>query len=119
MTNTEDRANNLKLRVELPSIAHVPYVVQSDKRLSDACKIFYGQILSLSKTYGYISSTNDQLADMKKTSKKNIERWIMILEKTGYIKRVTENKRIESEKGTFVWKKLRKIYIEDVHKSKK
>jgi hypothetical protein len=97
--------------LELPFIASIPYRVQADENISDASKLYFGQIVGLSVKYGYIFATDDQLAEMKKTSKKNIERWNKELEDAGYIKRITENIPKRNLNGELHWIKSRKIFV--------
>ncbi len=104
--------------LDLPFIATIPYHVQSDDHLPDAAKIFFGQITGLSVKCGYIWATNEQFAKMKKTSEKNIERWLMILEERGFIRRETSNVHVKGDDGKWNWQKKRRIFITDAFKEK-
>ncbi len=97
--------------LELPTYATIPYQIQADLNLPDSVKLFYGQIAGLAIKYGYLWASNEQLAYMKKTSVKNVERWLKILEKFGYLKRVTKNFPKKEEDGKWAWEKRRKIYL--------
>jgi hypothetical protein len=97
----------------LPFIASIPYAVQSDDELPDSVKIYFGQIVGLSIKCGYIWATDEQLASMKKTSIKNIERWNRLLEEKGYITRETKNIPKEQIDGKWAWEKKRKIFINE------
>jgi hypothetical protein len=105
--------------LELPFIASIPYSVQIDDSIPDAVKIYFGQIVGLSRKYGYIFATDEALAEMKNTSPKNIERWNKILEDAGHIRRETRNEHIKDENGKYFWKKKRKIYVTEGFSRKK
>lgn len=98
-------------KLELPYLATIPYSVQSDDTISDAAKVFFGQITGLSVKYGYLWATNAQFAEMKKTSQTNIERWLRLLEKGGHIRRETKNIARQSTAGKWGFVSTRKIYI--------
>jgi len=97
--------------LDLPFIAHIPYSVQIDENISDAAKIFFGQICGLSIKYGYIFATDEQLAQMKKTEIRNIQRWMKELEENGHLTRLTNNEHVKQEDGSYRWIKKRKIFI--------
>lgn len=97
--------------LDLPHNAIIPYSVQIDKNLSDAAKIYYGQIMGLAKKEGYIYATDDQLAEMKGVSVRNIERWNMQLEKCGHLRRITHNEFHYDKEDKKQWRKHRKIFL--------
>jgi hypothetical protein len=99
--------------LDLPYVAIIPYNVQIDDTIPDACKIYYGQIVALTKKCGYMWATDKQLAEMKNTSEKNIQRWHGLLEASGHIKRVTKNQHVQNSDGTWHWQKKRKIYVNE------
>ena len=105
--------------LELPFVALIPYSVQIDDTIPDAIKIYFGQIVALSKRFGYIFATDEALAKMKNTSIKNIERWHKLLEDAGHIKRETYNVHEKNDSGKWLWKKKRKIYINESFTRKK
>lgn len=109
----EENSFSPKSALSLPYVAHMPYKVQIAD-ISDAAKIYYAQITGLAVKYGYIFATDEQLAKMKSTSIKNIERWNLELEKLGFIRRETFNVPHKLSKEEKInWKKVRKIYITD------
>lgn len=99
--------------LDLPFIAVIPYNVQIDDSISDACKLYFGQIVGLAKLSGYMWATDEQLAEMKGVSKRTIERWNTELELAGHIRRETSNVPVKAKDGEFGWTKKRKIYFND------
>jgi hypothetical protein len=97
--------------LELPFIASIPYRVQADNGLPDACKIYLGQLIGLSKKFGYCWATDQQLAFMKETSIGNIKRWNKILVDAGYIVRETKNVPVRKVNDRYIFVKRRKIHI--------
>ncbi len=99
--------------LDLPFIAFIPYNVQIDQSISDACKIYYGQIVGLAKKSGYMWATDQQLAKMKNVSIRTIERWNNQLENAGHIIRDTQNVPVKDESGNYKWIKKRKVFFND------
>lgn len=99
--------------LELPYIAIIPYHVQCDTSISDAAKLYFGQIVQLAKKTGYMWATDKQLAEMKGVSVRSIERWNNELDKAGHIRRVTANYPKKNSDGSFEWIKKRKVYFND------
>ena len=97
----------------LPHIAYIPYWVQVDETISESAKLYFGQICGLARNYGYAWATDQQLADMKKTSVRNIQRWNLELSRAGFMTRETINIPIQQKDGSFLWEAKRKIYIHD------
>lgn len=109
----EENSFSPKSELSLPYVAHMPYKVQISD-ISDAAKIYYAQITGLAVKYGYIFATDEQLAKMKSTSVRNIERWNLEIERAGFIRRETFNRPSRlSKEEKIEWKKVRKIYITD------
>ena len=105
--------------LELPFIASIPYSVQIDDSLSDGAKLYFGQIVGLSRKYGYIFATDEALAKMKNVNIRNIERWNKALEDAGHITRETQNVPERDDSGKWIWKKKRKIYVTEGFSHKK
>jgi hypothetical protein len=103
----------METHLELPFFANIPYNVQIDESLSDGAKIYFGQIIGLAKKFGYMWATDDQLAEMKKVSRRTIERWNSELEQAGFIRRETQNVPVKGPDNVFSWVKKRKIYFND------
>lgn len=97
--------------LHLPFLASIPYNIQIDDLIPDSVKIFYGQLTGLSVKCGYLWATDEQLAQMKNTSERNIQRWFKILEDAGYIKRETQNTPKKNDSGGWEWEKKRKVFI--------
>jgi hypothetical protein len=98
-------------QLDLPFNAIIPYHVQADENISDAAKIYFGQITGLAVRCGYIWATDEQLSEMKKVSIRNIQRWNKELEDGGFIVRETQNYPVKQEDGAFQWIKKRKIFV--------
>lgn len=102
--------------LDLPYIAIIPYHVQTCETLSDAAKLYYGQIVGLSKKTGYLWASDEQLAQMKNTSVRNIQRWNKELEEAGFVYRETKNYPTKKDDGSFAWEKRRKIWVNESFK---
>lgn len=99
--------------LELPYLAVIPYSILSDKDLEANAKLHFGCLAGLSKKNGYCWATDDQLAEMHEVSTRQILRWMKALESKGYIRRVTENISYRDAEGKLLWKKTRRIYVND------
>lgn len=101
------------VQLECPYHAIIPYVVQVDKSISPSEKLFFGQIVGLSKKFGYIWATDEQLSQMVETPIDTIGKWLKNLENAGHIKRETEMEYLPNEKNNGIKRfiKKRKIYI--------
>ncbi len=100
-----------KNTLECAFFAVIPYKILVDDTIPDAAKIFFGQLSGLSVKFGYCFACDEQLASMKKTNIRNVERWLKLLEDAGHIFRETYNDLIKNEDGTHRWVKRRKIHI--------
>src|SRR6267154_3736002 len=105
--------NEQHQELDLPFIAVIPYRVQADKNLSAAAKLFFGQIVGLSRKFGYIFATDEQLSKMTDEPLRNIERWLADLEKSGYIRRETFQHFTENSEGKKHFIKKRKIFVNE------
>ena len=65
--------------------AIIPANVRYDDMLCANAKLLYGEITSLCNKEGYCWAKNSYFADLYKTTKKTISRWINILRDRGYI----------------------------------
>ena len=99
------------MTLSLPFMCMIPDNVQYDDRLSDSCKLYFGQIFPLTTRCGYLWATDRQLAEMKGCSIRTIERFNTELERLGYIRREVQNFPIKNENGEWSFEKRRKIYI--------
>ena len=98
-------------KLTLPDAAIIPAFVRRNKNLTDAVKIYYGELTVLSYKYGYCFATDEQLADMKEVSIRTIERWNEQLEHEGLIRRQTRNVPKDTVSGKFKWIKERRIFM--------
>lgn len=98
-------------QLDVPYIAIIPYHVQTCTSISDAAKIYYGQITGLAQKTGYIWATDEQLAEMKSTCIRNVQRWNRELELAGFIRRETKNYPKKLPDDSCIWEKRRKIFV--------
>ena len=103
--------SNCEFELHIPFMSSLPSSMACDDAIPDVAKIYFSQLLTLSTKYGYCWATDQQLAKMKNTSVKNIERWNKILSDNGHIMRKTKNEMVKSKTGgSDKWIKRRKIY---------
>jgi hypothetical protein len=102
---------NKEFQLQLPTISTLPFSVASDDSIPDAVKVYFSQLYGLCICQGYCWATDEQLAKMKNTSIKNIQRWNKRLSDAGHIIRKTKNVLVnfDDEKSS-KWIKKRKIY---------
>ena len=96
----------------LPKYCLVPLEARLNNKLSEAAKIYLGELNVLSNRYGYWRGSDEELAEMKDVTVRTILRWHAELEKHGFIRRDTwkEHSKVEGQKGIRIETK-RKIYI--------
>lgn len=104
---------NARPALEMPYMAVIPFAVLSDEDLSPAAKIFFGCLAGLAKREGYCYADNDQLAEMQKVDRRQISRWLLQLERKGFVRRETVNRPYRDDEERFLWRKERKIYVSD------
>jgi len=96
----------------LPEYAILKSPIRECKNIPPEAKIYFGELVVLSNKFGYCFAFDEQLAKMKGVSIKTIERWNMLLEKEGFIRRDTKSVPCTMEnKDKFKWKRKRKIFI--------
>jgi len=100
-------------KLDYPYLAILPYEVMKVKKIPAAAKIHYACLVGLSKKEGYCWATDEQLAEMHEVDISQIKRWNLILEKKGFISRETKNVTYRSDDHKMLWKKNRKIYVND------
>ena len=66
--------------------AIIPASVRYDDRLSDAAKLFYGELAALTTEKGYCWARNRGLSAKYQVSRRTISTWVALLEKTGHIR---------------------------------
>ena len=98
-------------KLDFPYLTTIPYAVMSSKKVCPQAKLHYGCLVALSKNHGYCWATNEQLAEMHQVSLTQIKTWNSELKKEGFIKLLTKNIPYRNEKGSLLWKKQRKIYV--------
>jgi DNA-binding MarR family transcriptional regulator len=86
---------------------HVPALAADDPSLTRTEQMFYGLIWSLMQKHGFCWSTNDELAELFRCSKRNIQRYIKKLKDLGYIV-------LEIPTG-----QRRRIWTQETHANKK
>lgn len=94
---------------EISFDAVIPSAMLLDDSLEPAAIKLYAIIRSLTRLYGYCYATNGYLADLIKVDESTIKRWMLSLNKGGYVE-------IETDKEGVHWK--RKIYISEIFKKK-
>lgn len=89
---------------EAPSYyAIIPANVRYDKRLNANAKLLYGEITALASKTGQCWAGDTYFSELYDVSQRTIQRWLLDLEKAGYIKR-----EVTYKKGT---KEIDKRYI--------
>jgi hypothetical protein len=101
----------MSIKLELPDVAVIPAFIRKNKNLTDAVKIYYGELTVLSYKYGYCFATDEQLAEMKEVSVRTIERWNEQLQQEGLIRRETRNTLSDPHSKKFKWIKTRRIFM--------
>ena len=99
--------------LEFPYLAAIPYKIMSDKNLCPNAKLHFGCLAGLSKREGYCWATDEQLAEMHGVQLRQIQRWHKELEDRGHIFRKNENRPYRDENNKLLWKKERKIYVNE------
>jgi len=96
----------------LPSLCVVPIEARRDKTLTDAAKIYLGELNVLAQGYGYCWASDENLAQMKGVCLRTIKNWHKELDDGGYITRDTWRSHVMSpETGKLELKTKRKIYV--------
>lgn len=70
-----------------PFFTIIPHNVRNDDRLSASEKLFFGDLVGLSKNEGYCYASNTWLSNTFNVSVSVIRMWLINLEKFGYIER--------------------------------
>ncbi len=96
----------------LPVLCVVPIEARRDKTLTDAAKIYLGELNVLAQGYGYCWASDENLAQMKGVCLRTIKNWNTELTAGGYITRDTWRSHVMSpETGKLELKTKRKIYV--------
>jgi hypothetical protein len=101
-----------KSKLFLPKHCIIPLRARLDKNIPDSAKIYLGEINVLANLFGYLTYSDQDLADMKEKSLRTIEKWHEKLEKNGHIRKEVIKKHIKTEKGVEV-RTERKLFIVD------
>lgn len=107
MTDSPDHDES---RLYLPSLCVVSVEARKCAGLSDAARIYLGELWVFANKFGYVYASDEQLADMKGVGLRTIKRWHLELETNGFIRRDTSRSHVKTERGVEVRSK-RKIYI--------
>lgn len=89
--------------------AHIPGHVLSNRKINDACKIFYAELTTLVHKEGYCWAQNKFFVDNFGRDKRTVQRWIDSLERQGII--VVTYEDVKAGKG-------RKIYTAETWATK-
>ena len=98
-------------KLYLPTFALIPYEVLIDSDISDAAKIFFGELQALAHKHGYCWASDEALAEMKDVDMRTIQRWLAMLETKGHVLRETASITYRDKENNLLWKQARKIYI--------
>ena len=98
-------------KLEMPYLACVPFQVLTDKDVSPQAKLYYGCLVGLSKKEGYCWASDEALAEMQEVDISTLKRWHKELEDKKHIRRETKSHPYRNEKGKMLWKKQRKIFV--------
>ena len=71
----------------------IPTLIMMDSELSSTTKLLYGFLNSFASLYGHTNIDNGTLMTCLATSERTVQRGIVQLESTGYIKVVVNNGR--------------------------
>jgi len=100
-------------RLYLPEYCIITSKVRNDVNLTGDAKIFCGELAVLSSKHGYCWGSDEELAEMKGTSDRTIQRWLNSMEEGGHIFRETVSIRYKNLSGQWLWKRDRKIWVGD------
>lgn len=101
-------------KLYLPNFCIIDSEVRKDKSLSGDEKIFFGELNVLASERGYCWGTDEEFAELKEVSVRTLQRYLINLEKSGFIKRQTVSVTYRNENGDIRWKKDRKIWINNM-----
>ena len=111
MTKEELQNIDTRQKLYLPHWCIIPEEIKNDDSISDAEKIFFGDLTVLSNEKGFCWGKDEEFAELKKKSIRTIQRFFENLENNGYILREVIQISYRSIDGALRWKKDRKIWV--------
>lgn len=114
-----DQDNACCFKLYLPKYCILEAPIRECSEIQEAAKIYFGEIAVLANKYGFITYTDEMLAEMKGVDTRTIKRWHAVLEEYGFIRRETKNELDKRHLSGCKWKRTRKIYVNQHPDSKK
>lgn len=100
-------------KLYIPDFVMISHALQICENISDAARIYCGQLRAISNRFKYCWATDDELSKLKGKDKRTIQRWHQELEEAGFISRKCVNKPIKEDGKSWRWIRTRKMYIYD------